>query len=823
MCAGNINAEEGATHATCDYCGMASTLPKVNDEKLVNLFNRADHFRRSNEFDKALAAYENILGEDSTSAEAHWRIVLCRYGIEYVEDPTTRRRVPTCHRTHYASILTDPDYIAALENAPDSITKSIYEEEAKAINDIQKGILAVANSEEPFDIFICYKETGNDGQRTVDSTLAQDIYYQLTNDGYRVFFSRITLEDRLGRDYEPYIFSALNSAKVMLVVGTKKEYFEAVWVKNEWSRYLSLMKDDRSRLLIPCYRDMDAYDMPDELSHLQSQDMGKIGFVQDLVRGVKKVVGKDEATKTQTVAAPVADVTNSNAPIAPGVESLMKRGWLFLEDEDWKQADEYFDRVLDINPEYAPAYIGKLCVELQITDEAKLASSKNPFEDMANYKKAVRFADEGYRATVEGYNHTVKNRIAKEERIAEERRIAEEKRKAEEKREADEQQIAANRRKAENERIAHEKKINDLKKKFGALLMSKDEIAAQQEEAEAKFAQMQQQYNVAHADWQSKVNAIRQQAESRKSQGLCQVCGGTLKGLFSKKCVQCGCSSGAMPSLPAEPQRPRMQGASSSSSLRAWINKDYTVSVSYEDMNWEAVDKRGEKIILQSDQGEIAIVNGAVKLIAGETYPFGGIVWRVLTVEGKKALLISEKILEKRPYHQSKGDITWEHCTLRNYLNGEFYNKLGAAKTSVVEVRNNNPNNPWFRTVGGKATNDKEFLLSIDEVVKYFGDSGALRNGKSKSQIYSSNGNELDDQYNKARKAEEIKRYGLSVSSGWWLRSPGGNLNIDRDGNFRGGNSECAAAVQSMTGSVYVWGWDTDKSDGVRPALWLNL
>ena len=69
-----------------------------------------------------------------------------------------------------------------------------------------------------------------------------------------MFFSRITLEDKLGQQYEPYIFAALNSAKVMLVIGSKREYFDAVWVKNEWSRFLALMKKDRSKLLIPCYR-----------------------------------------------------------------------------------------------------------------------------------------------------------------------------------------------------------------------------------------------------------------------------------------------------------------------------------------------------------------------------------------------------------------------------------------------------------------------------------------------------------------------------------------------------------------------------------------
>jgi len=355
---------------------------------------------------------ENILTEDSSNAEAHWGVVLCRYGIEYVEDPQSGKRVPTCHRAQYAAILTDVDYLAALDNASDSYSKRLYEEEAKAINDIQKGILAIASHEEPFDIFICYKESTDGGSRTVDSTLAQDIYFQLTNDGFKVFFSRITLEDRLGRDYEPFIFNALNTAKVMLVIGTKKEYFEAVWVKNEWSRFLSIMKDDRSRLLIPCYRDIDPYDMPDELAHLQAQDMGKIGFVQDLLRGVKKVAGKEEAKQEISgMATSVVGVSTS----APGVESLMKRGWIFLEDKEWKQADEYFDKVLDIDPEHAPAYIGKLCGELKCRNDKQLANHKTKLDKKPNYIKALRFSEKDYKAKVEGYNQLIKDRIEREE------------------------------------------------------------------------------------------------------------------------------------------------------------------------------------------------------------------------------------------------------------------------------------------------------------------------------------------------------------------------------------------------------------------------
>lgn len=130
-----------------------------------------------------------------------------------------------------ASILTDEDYLAAVENAPDEESRRIYQEEAARIAEIQKGILAISANEKPYDVFICYKETDENGQRTRDSQWAQDVYYGLTEQGLKVFFSRITLEDKLGQQYEPYIFAALNSAKVMVVIGSRPEYFNAVWVK----------------------------------------------------------------------------------------------------------------------------------------------------------------------------------------------------------------------------------------------------------------------------------------------------------------------------------------------------------------------------------------------------------------------------------------------------------------------------------------------------------------------------------------------------------------------------------------------------------------
>lgn len=402
ICGGTLEINVGETVATCEYCGTKQTLPKLDDEKKANLFDRANHFRRNNDFDKAMGIYEQILNEDTEDAESYWSIVLCRYGIEYVEDPSSRKRVPTVNRAQFTSVFDDEDYKSAIKYA-DSYQKNIYEAEAAVINEIQKGILAISQKEEPFDVFICYKETDNNGRRTQDSVLATELYHELTKEGFKVFFARITLEDKLGVAYEPYIFAALHSAKVMVALGTKPEHFNAVWVKNEWSRYLSLIKNGANKILIPAYRDMDPYDLPEEFSHLQAQDMSKLGFMQDLVRGIKKLVSADGASGGKEMV-----VVQSSA--SGNASALIKRGFLAIEDGEWEKADDFFEQALNQNAEDAQAYLGKLMAELKVSKEENLIECKEPFENMNNYQKALRFADDNLKKTLKGYVLSISER-----------------------------------------------------------------------------------------------------------------------------------------------------------------------------------------------------------------------------------------------------------------------------------------------------------------------------------------------------------------------------------------------------------------------------
>ena len=384
MCGGDLDVTDPRSVIQCDYCGTSQTIPVPNDDKKVNLFNRANKLRLKNDFDKAEGIYEGIVSEFPEEAEAYWGICLCKYGIEYVDDPATGDKIPTCHRTSFKSIFDEENYILALKHSDDE-AKSVYGQEAAAIDRLQKDILQVVNTVEPYDVFICYKETGADGERTHDSVMAQDIYEELTAKGLKVFFARITLEDKLGTAYEPYIFAALNSAKVLLSIGTKPEHFEAVWVKNEWSRYLDFMKTDRKRTLIPCYKDMDPYDMPDEFSNLQAQNMGKIGAMQDLIRGVLKIV-QPAPVQQQTV------IMNNGTPIEP----LVKRTYMFLEDRNWDSAEEYTEKILDLDPECADAYLCKLLAELHCTCTIALSYINHPFEENVNFQKALRYGNDEF-------------------------------------------------------------------------------------------------------------------------------------------------------------------------------------------------------------------------------------------------------------------------------------------------------------------------------------------------------------------------------------------------------------------------------------------
>ncbi len=401
MCCGELDISTDKSVGICRYCGSKFTIPKAIEKK-GNLFNRANYLRQNCNFDKAISVYESILADNCEDADALWGLVLCRYGIEFVEDPKSKTRIPTCHRTSRKSILLDPDFKSAIRFADDA-KRVVYYENATQIDQIQRAILSLSDSQEKYDVFICYKETDANGERSVDSVLAHELYNELTKLRIKTFFARKTLEGKAGSQYEPIIYSALNSAKVMVVLGTKPENFEATWVKNEWSRYLDFMKDSDDKHLIPVYRDMSAYQLPEEFVAIQALDMARIGFMIDLCDGIKKLLHKEGKNEDIGV-----------GPISK--ESLYSRAMVFLGNREFYKAVDYFDKVLDIDPQYARAYWGALLASHQCVSAAELIEcTSDDWTEDARLSNAIQFAGEEERKLYAG---TIEKRFANFKRMA---------------------------------------------------------------------------------------------------------------------------------------------------------------------------------------------------------------------------------------------------------------------------------------------------------------------------------------------------------------------------------------------------------------------
>ena len=182
-------------------CGVV----EVEDDK-VNVSLKKDSVDDAEGLFELIQDFVHLRGKDQKRAsdEAYaQKIVKLEKSLndwrEYVDDTKTGRKVPTCHLTLYTSIFEDADYKSAIRYS-DVVSRDLYEEEARTIAKIQVAILEISAKEEPFDIFICYKETDQGGNRTEDSVLAFDIHRTLTKEGYKVFYSKITLEDKLGSE-----------------------------------------------------------------------------------------------------------------------------------------------------------------------------------------------------------------------------------------------------------------------------------------------------------------------------------------------------------------------------------------------------------------------------------------------------------------------------------------------------------------------------------------------------------------------------------------------------------------------------------------------
>ena len=764
-CGGGLNITEADKVVECEYCGTTQTVPSADNEKKMTLFNRANRLRLKNEFDKAAALYEQLIAEFPEEAEAYWGLCLCNWGIEYVDDPATGEKKPTCHRASFESLMKDENYLLAMEYA-DVTAQRVYRREAQEIDRLNDAILSVSRNEKPYDVFICYKEkTDENGMRTHDSVLAQDIYDALTANGLKVFFSRISLEDKLGRQYEPYIFAALNSAKVMLAIGTKYEYFQAAWVKNEWSRFLRLAAKDRSKVLIPCFCDMDPDDLPDEFKGLQAQDLGKLGAVQDLVRGVGKLLAKDAPKDGDVQQAAVSN------PAAATVQSLLKRAFMFLEDGEWDSANEYAEKVLDIDPENGEAYLAKAMSDLKKRSRSSMNDASG-IELNANIQKALRFGSGSLKNEINGYIASTKAAEAADQLEADKVIAAFSARQSGRQAQPLVQQLAAAKQRAsyiESICGGYDKtaaQIKQLNREKTAANSSLNTLRSKRDSL-GLFAGKERK----RLDGEiSEIAAGLKQLELKLDSALKQLGGFESKAAADKALSEARADVSSLQSMINVASIPGSGEYNYSQALRVLLTKPRV---------FQLVSKKQP-----SYKGFVTIKFGRYPQASKNENAL--IEWLVLKNDGSKALLISKYALDCQQYHTSRIFGTWENCTLRKWLNGTFISNAFSHEEQAMILST---------TTESANKKDRVFLLSMDEAWEYFS-SDSTRQCQGTAYCY----------------AQGAYKTGNGHCA-WWLRSPvcySGQAAYVYDGNLRSYYGEY---------SCYV-----DNDDiAVRPALWIDL
>lgn len=371
MCGSNLEIEDSITVCKCEKCGTSQTVPDIEDDKELKLFERAGRLRFNCDFDKAAGIYDTITDSYPEEAEGYWGLILCKYGIEYADD-ASGKKVPVCHRTSYDSVMDDDDFELVMENS-DSESRAIYREEAKIIEETRKEYIRIAESEQPYDIYISYRVQDDNGDKTPVSEIAGHLYNKLTSAGYRVFLSEAALKGKKWADCEPYIYSALNSANVMLALGTSYDDYNDVWVKNEWNRYLEIAEKNKNKCLIPCYKDVDEYDIPKEFAGLKVCQLGNDDTFNNIIAEIANVV--KPALINQPAPAEEIELEEIEIIEPVDINKLLDEGFAAIADKNWKEANKLFFKVLDEEPDNSKAYWGQLLVQQECTNAKEMADN----------------------------------------------------------------------------------------------------------------------------------------------------------------------------------------------------------------------------------------------------------------------------------------------------------------------------------------------------------------------------------------------------------------------------------------------------------------
>ena len=301
----HVREIDGKLH--CITCGAVFEKNVETDEErdARNLYiSRLDaaetHLRLSPpRFDDAEAHFRDFIKHYPDHSNGYWGLVRARYGIKYEED-VSGKEIPSCYKSSYEDFREDSDFKRAIKFSENEKIRKGYKQMAELIAEECKEWRKECEKER-YDIFISFKATEDNGVTpTPDKDELMALYTYLLTRGYKVFFSPMSMINKGGKHYDPYILNALQTAKMMIVYGSKPEYFTATWVENEWTRYLKMMSDGKKQKgsCIVAFKGFNANELPVGLRKLQAMDAGNKEFYLELVEKIDEILKKGEKAKS---------------------------------------------------------------------------------------------------------------------------------------------------------------------------------------------------------------------------------------------------------------------------------------------------------------------------------------------------------------------------------------------------------------------------------------------------------------------------------------------------------------------------------------------
>ena len=440
-CGAPLNASRALNGVLeCEYCGSAFTLPKEETaggviEQLKIAANELDLCR----FEDAFASYRKAAELDENEPEAYFGMALSEFRVQYLKDSLKHRLQPVCHAVTDKKFSQNKNYLRALSLATKEQAEE-YGRRAAEIDYIASEFFRLKEQGTGYDCFICVKVTDDDtGMRTADYKYADDVYFSLRGKGYRPFFSERELKNVTGADYEARILYALCSSECMLVVCGKEEYLNTPWVKNEYSRFLALIRDEEkaSDSITLAFFGKPIEKLHGKNGRIQGIDLGAMdatervtAFVEAHTPEAKKRREAEEKAKRAAEAELKKRLEEqqraqreieeqlknlrknaavSSAPVSAGanITSLLVRAKQELDFGDYGAAAKYYGQAIDADPENGEAWFGAFLCEQKVKSEEEL------LKDITLEKiKAIR-ANKNYLFAVKNAAGELKTRLEK--------------------------------------------------------------------------------------------------------------------------------------------------------------------------------------------------------------------------------------------------------------------------------------------------------------------------------------------------------------------------------------------------------------------------